>query len=67
MEKVERRLASCKKLYLSKGGKVTLIKSILLNIHKAWIQDTHYGKTEHIIKLSYVSLANYTYLIFFDK
>ncbi|XP_050278053.1 uncharacterized protein LOC126719564 [Quercus robur] len=31
LEKVERRLASWKRLYLSKGGKVTLIKSTLSN------------------------------------
>ena len=32
LEKVERRLAGWKQLYLSKGGKVTLIKSMLSNI-----------------------------------
>jgi hypothetical protein len=32
IEKVERRLASWKKLYLSKGGRLTLIKSTLSNI-----------------------------------
>jgi hypothetical protein len=32
IEKVERRLASWKKLYLSKGGKVTLIHSTLSSI-----------------------------------
>ena len=32
IEKVERRLASWKRLYLSKGGKVTLIKSTLSNL-----------------------------------
>ena len=32
LEKVERRLAGWKRLYLSKGGKVTLIKSTLSNI-----------------------------------
>jgi hypothetical protein len=32
IEKVERRLASWKKLYLSKGGQLTLIKSTLSNI-----------------------------------
>jgi hypothetical protein len=32
IEKVERRLASWKKLYLSKGGRVTLIHSILSSI-----------------------------------
>jgi len=31
IEKVERRLASWKKLYLSKGGRLTLIKSTLSN------------------------------------
>jgi hypothetical protein len=32
LEKVERRLASWQKLYLSKGGRVTLIHSTLLSI-----------------------------------
>jgi hypothetical protein len=32
IEKVERRLARWKKLYLSKGGRVTLIHSILSSI-----------------------------------
>ena len=32
IEKVERRLAGWKRLYLSKGGKVTLIKSTLSNL-----------------------------------
>ena len=32
IEKVERRLASWKRLYLSKGGKVTFIKSTLSNL-----------------------------------
>ena len=32
MEKVDRRLASWKRLYLSKGGRVTLIKSTLSNL-----------------------------------
>jgi hypothetical protein len=32
IEKVERRLASWKKLYLSKGGRVTLIHSTLSSI-----------------------------------
>ena len=32
IEKVERRLASWKRLYLSKGGKVTLVKSTLSNL-----------------------------------
>jgi hypothetical protein len=32
LEKVERKLACWKRLYLSKGGKVTLIKSTLSNI-----------------------------------
>ena len=32
LEKVERRSAGWKRLYLSKGGKVTLIKSTLSNI-----------------------------------
>ena len=32
IEKVERRLASWKRLYLSKGGKVTHIKSTLSNL-----------------------------------
>lgn len=32
IEKVERRLASWKRLYLSKGGRVTLIKSTLSNL-----------------------------------
>jgi hypothetical protein len=32
LERVEKRLASWKRLYLSKGGKVTLIKSTLSNI-----------------------------------
>jgi hypothetical protein len=32
IEKVERRLARWKKLYLSKGGRVTLIHSILYSI-----------------------------------
>ena len=32
IEKVERRLTGWKRLYLSKGGKVTLIKSTLSNL-----------------------------------
>jgi hypothetical protein len=32
IEKVERRLASWKKLYLFKGGRLTLIKSTLSNV-----------------------------------
>ena len=32
LEKVDRRLASWKRLYLSKGGRVTLIKSTLSNL-----------------------------------
>ena len=32
LEKMERRLAGWKKLYLSKGGRVTLIKSTLSNL-----------------------------------
>ena len=32
LEKMERKLASWKKLYLSKGGRVTLIKSTLSNL-----------------------------------
>jgi hypothetical protein len=32
IEKIERQLASWKRLYLSKGGKITLIKSILSNL-----------------------------------
>ena len=32
LEKMERRLAGWKRLYLSKGGRVTLIKSILSNL-----------------------------------
>jgi hypothetical protein len=32
VDKIERRLASWKQLYLSKGGKVTLIKSTLSNL-----------------------------------
>jgi hypothetical protein len=32
IEKVERCLAGCKWLYLSKGGRVTLIKSTLSNL-----------------------------------
>ena len=32
MEKMERRLAGWKRLYLSKGGRVTLIKSTLSNL-----------------------------------
>jgi hypothetical protein len=32
IEKIERRLASWKRLYLSKGGRVTLIKSTLANL-----------------------------------
>ena len=32
LEKMERRLASWKRLYLSKGGKVTLIKSTLSSL-----------------------------------
>jgi hypothetical protein len=32
VEKIERRLASWKRLYLSKGGRVTLIKSTLSNL-----------------------------------
>jgi hypothetical protein len=32
LERVEKRLASWKRLYLSKGGKLTLIKSTLSNI-----------------------------------
>ena len=31
LEKMERRLAEWKRLYLSKGGRVTLIKSTLSN------------------------------------
>jgi hypothetical protein len=31
---IERQLASCKMLYLFKGGRVTLIKSILSNLSK---------------------------------
>ena len=32
LEKIERRLARWKRVYLSKGGRVTLIKSILSNL-----------------------------------
>ena len=32
LEKMERKLASLKKLYISKGGRVTLIKSALSNL-----------------------------------
>jgi len=32
IEKIEHQLASCKMLYLSKGGRVTLIKSTLANL-----------------------------------
>ena len=32
IEKIRRRLAGWKKLYLSKGGRVTLIKSTLTNL-----------------------------------
>ena len=32
LEKMERRLGGWKRLYLSKGGKVTLIKSTLSNL-----------------------------------
>ena len=32
LEKMERRLAGWKRLYLSKGGRVTLIKSTLSNL-----------------------------------
>jgi hypothetical protein len=32
IEKIERRLVSWKRLYLSKGGRVTLIKSTLANL-----------------------------------
>ena len=32
LEKIERRLGGWKRLYLSKGGKVTLIKSTLSNL-----------------------------------
>ena len=32
LEKIERRLAGWKHLYLSKGGRVTLIKSTLSNL-----------------------------------
>ena len=32
LEKIERRLAGWKQLYLSKGGRVTLIKRTLLNL-----------------------------------
>ena len=32
VEKIERRLASWKRMYLSKGGRVTLIKSTLSNL-----------------------------------
>jgi fatty acid-binding protein DegV len=32
IEKIERHLASWKWLYLSKGGRITLIKSILSNL-----------------------------------
>jgi len=37
IEKVERRLASSKKLYLSKGGRVTLIHSTLSSIHTYYL------------------------------
>jgi hypothetical protein len=37
IEKVERRLANWKKLYLSKGGRLTLIKSTLSNIPKYYL------------------------------
>lgn len=33
IEKIERRLANWKRLHLSKGGRVTLIKSTLANLH----------------------------------
>jgi len=32
IEKMERRLAGCKRLYLSKGGRITLIQSTLSNL-----------------------------------
>ena len=32
LEKMERKLASLKKLYISKGGRITLIKSALSNL-----------------------------------
>jgi hypothetical protein len=32
VEKIDRRLASWKRMYLSKGGRVTLIKSTLSNL-----------------------------------
>jgi hypothetical protein len=37
IEKVERRLAGWKKLYLSKGSQLTLIKSILSNIRTYYL------------------------------
>ena len=33
VEKFERRLASWKRMYLSKGGRVTLTKSTISNLH----------------------------------
>jgi hypothetical protein len=32
IEEIERHLVGCKMMYLSKGGRVTLIKSILSNL-----------------------------------
>jgi hypothetical protein len=36
-KKIERRLANWKRLFLSKGGRVTLIKSTLANLHKYFL------------------------------
>jgi len=44
IEKVERWLASWKRLYLSKGGRVTLIKSTLANLPTYFVSFSYPGK-----------------------